>query len=95
MTERKRLPNRRGNVSFGFEYEGFRYRATAGHFNDGNLAEIFLDVPGMLGTPLESNAQNAALLASLLLQHGVTPAAILHSVAGPIAVALSKLSGGA
>ena len=69
--------------------------ATAGHFNDGNLAEIFLDVPGMLGTPLESNAQNAALLASLLLQHGVTPAAILHSVAGPIAVALSKLSGGA
>ena len=56
MVDRQRLPNRRGNVSFGFKYEGFDYRATAGHFDDGRLAEIFLDVPGKLGTPLQSNA---------------------------------------
>jgi len=30
MTERRCLPNHRESVSIGFEYEGFRYRATAG-----------------------------------------------------------------
>jgi hypothetical protein len=94
MSERQRLPNRRANSSFSFEFEGHRYRATAGHFADGRLAEIFLDVPGKLGTPLESNANNAAILTSLCLQHGVVPDDIRHSVTGPIAVALSKLSEG-
>jgi ribonucleoside-diphosphate reductase alpha chain len=95
MTDRKRLPNRRGNVSFGFECEGHGYRATAGHFDDGTLAEIFLEVPGKLGTPLQSNANNAAILTSLLLQHGVPPETIRHSVSGPIAIALAKFSEGA
>jgi hypothetical protein len=95
MTARKRLPNRRGNTSFGFECEGFVYRATAGYFDDGGLAEIFLEVPGKAGTPLESNANTAAILTSLLLQHGVPPERIRHSVAGPIAIALAKLEGGA
>jgi hypothetical protein len=93
MTPRKRLPNWRLNTSFGFECEGFRYRATAGYFDDGTLAEIFLQVPGREGTPLESNANTAAILASLLLQHGVNPEVIRHSVAGPIAVALAEFAG--
>jgi hypothetical protein len=90
--DRQRLPNRRGNVSFGFKYEGFTYRATAGHFDDGRLAEIFLDVPGKLGTPLQSNADTTAILASLLLQHGVAPEVISHSIAGPISIALAEFS---
>jgi len=94
MTARRRLPNRRANTSFGFECEGFCYRATAGYFDDGTLAEIFLEVPGKAGTPLESNANTAAILTSLLLQHGVAPDAIRHSVAGPIAVALAKFAEG-
>lgn len=93
MSNRKRLPNRRGNVSIGFEFEGFAYRATAARFDDGRLAEIFLDVPGKLGTPLQLNADNAAILTSLLLQHGVPLETVRHSVSGPIAVALSKLEG--
>jgi hypothetical protein len=95
MNDRKRLPNRRGNTSLGFDCEGFHYRATAGYFGDGALAEIFLEVPGREGTPLESNANTAAILASLLLQHGVAPAAIRHTIAGPIAVALAKFGDGA
>ena len=91
---RERLPDRRGNVSIGFEFEGHQYRATAGYFADGRLAEIFLYVLGKLGTPLQSNADNAAILASLLLQHNVAPETIRHSVTGPIAIALSKLSEG-
>jgi ribonucleoside-diphosphate reductase alpha chain len=95
MSTRKRLPNRRGNVSFGFEFEGHRYRATAGYFEDGRLAEIFMSVPGRAGTPLESNADTAAILTSLLLQHGVSPESIRHSIAGPVAIALAEFSGGA
>jgi hypothetical protein len=90
---RERLPNRRGNFSFSFEYEGHQYRATAGRFADGRLAEIFLHA-GKLGTPLQSNADNAAILASLLLQHGVNPEVIRHSVTGPVALALAKFSEG-
>ena len=56
------------------------------------LAEIFLNT-GKLGTPLQSNAETAAILTSLLLQHGVAPDVIRHSVAGPIAVALAKFGG--
>jgi hypothetical protein len=93
MSNRERLPNKRANTSLSFEHEGHRYRATAGRFADGRLAEIFLDVHGKLGTPLQSNADNAAILASLLLQHGVTPEAIRHSVTGPIALALAKFGG--
>ena len=92
---RERLPNRRGNHSLSFEYEGQHYRATAGRFPDGRLAEIFLDVPGKLGTPLATNADNQAILASLALQHGVNPEVIRHSVTGPIAIALSKFAEGA
>lgn len=89
---RERLTDRRGNLSFGFEFEGFKYRATASRFDDGRLAEIFLDVPGKLGTPLQSNAHTAAILTSLLLQHGVPAEIIGHSVTGPIAIALTGFS---
>jgi hypothetical protein len=93
MSNRERLPNRRGCFSCSFEHEGHVYRATAGWFLDGRLAEIFLHVPGKLGTPLQSNANNAAILASLLLQHGVNPDVIRHSVTGPIALALAEFGG--
>jgi hypothetical protein len=92
MTNRQRLPDRRNNVSFGFEFEGFTYRASAGHFDDGRLAEIFLDVPGKLGTPLQTNANTAAVLTSLLLQHDVAPEVISHSITGPISIALAEFS---
>jgi hypothetical protein len=94
ITFRRRLASRRANISIGFEYEGHKYRATAGYFNDGTLAEIFLVAPGKLGTPLQTNADNVAILASLLLQHGVAPDVIRHSVTGPVAIALAEFAGG-
>src|SRR5438132_976093 len=93
MSTRERLPNRRGNISLGFAFEGHEYRATAGYFDDGRLAELFVDCPGKAGTALESNANTAGILTSLLLQHGVAPEAIRHSIAGPISLALSELEG--
>ena len=87
---RELLPTRRANRSLSIECEGHSYRATAGFFGGGRLAEIFLLAPGKMGTPLQANADTATILASLLLQHGVESEAILHSITGPIAVALQK-----
>jgi hypothetical protein len=93
MTNRKRLPTRRTNASVRFECEGFSYSATAAYFDDGSLSEIFLDV-GKAGTALATNANTAAILASILLQHGVAATDIAHSVTGPISIALKILSEG-
>lgn len=84
---RRTLPNHRKCVSFNFEHEGHRYRASASRFADGCLAEIFLDT-GKINTPLQQNAETSAILVSLLLQHGVEPETIRHSISGPIAIAL-------
>jgi hypothetical protein len=89
---RQHLPDRRNSVAFEFEFEGFTYRASAGQFSDGRLAEIFLDVPGKLGSPVQSNANTVAVLASLLLQHGISPEIISHSATGPIVIAIAGFS---
>lgn len=88
MNTRRTLPNRRGSLSFGFEWEGHRYRATASRFPDGALDEPFLDT-GKPNTTLQSNAETSAVLVSLLLQYGVPPNIIARSIAGPIKIALA------
>src|SRR5258708_39369797 len=88
---RQLLPNRRRSIAYSFEFEPHRYRATASRFADGRLAEIFLDTD-KAGTPLQLNAETAAILASLCLQHGVDPETIRHSVNGPIAIALAHFT---
>jgi hypothetical protein len=40
---RERLPNRRGHNLLNIEAGGFQYVAGVGHYDDGRLAEIFLD----------------------------------------------------
>jgi hypothetical protein len=85
--ERKTLRTRRFLRSLSVECEGHRYRASAGWYDNGQLAEIFLDT-GKFGTALQANADTSAILVSLLLQHGVSPDVILHSISGPIAIAL-------
>jgi hypothetical protein len=90
MIARAHLPNRRGSVVVAFEHEGQRYRASASRFPDGRMAEIFLDV-GKAGSSVQRHADDAAVLASLLLQHGVPVSQIRHSVSGPIATAIDML----
>jgi hypothetical protein len=85
---RERLPNRRASLRFTFEHDGARYLATVTKFDDGRLAEIFIDSPKP-NSALAVHCNDAAVLASLLLQHGVTAAAIRRSISGPIATALA------
>jgi hypothetical protein len=65
----RRLPNRHPHEALDFEFDGIRYTVGIGRFDDGALAEIFFNVPGKVGTDLETHTRGAAIAASLALQH--------------------------
>jgi ribonucleoside-diphosphate reductase alpha chain len=69
MTHRQRLTNRRPAETFEFEVGGLRYTATVGRFPDGTIGEVFLQ-NHKPGSQSDSNARDAAVAASLALQHG-------------------------
>jgi hypothetical protein len=69
-TSRRRLPNRREHELIDFEHEGRRYTAGTGRFDDGALAEIFMNVSGRSGGMVEVLARDTAVAASLCLQFG-------------------------
>ena len=96
---RRRLPNRRGHELLDFEHGGIHYTAGIGRFENGDLAEIFLNAHKH-GTAVDVSARDAAIAASLLLQHGC-PGDTLRkaltrdvdgSAAGPLARALDLFS---
>ena len=66
-----------------------KHTATISRFSDDPLAEIFIDA-AKPGSALAEHANDAAVLASLLLQNGVTAAKIIHSISGPLTTALCK-----
>jgi len=69
MTEREVLPKRRESETISFEHAGFDYIATLGFHPDGRIGEVFLD-SGKAGTSLSIATRDAAIAASLALQHG-------------------------
>jgi ribonucleoside-diphosphate reductase alpha chain len=97
----RRLPNWCGHELVDFEHGGIRYSAGAGRFEDGGLAEIFLST-AKHGTAVDVNARDAAVAASLLLQHGSPVDTLRHaltrnvdgSASGPLAHALDLLAEG-
>jgi hypothetical protein len=97
---RVRLPNRREHEVFDFEHDGIRYTGGIGRFDNGAVAEIFLNT-AKYGTALDTNARDAAVAASLLLQYGCPVDTLRHALArngngspsGPLAVALDLLAG--
>jgi ribonucleoside-diphosphate reductase alpha chain len=102
MTQRERLPNRREHVLVNFTSpDGFRYTAGLGYFDDGRLAEIFLNAE-KIGTAIETTARDSAVVASLALQHGVPTEAIRRAVTrsvngsatGPLGTLLDLLASG-
>jgi len=66
---RERLPNRRASETFDFQVEGLRYCATVWRFADGRIGEIFIG-NHRVGSQCDTNVRDAALAASLALQHG-------------------------
>lgn len=70
LSGRRRLPNRREHTLVNFATsDGFTYTAGLGYFDDGDLAEIFLNAE-KIGTSIETAARDSAVLASLALRTG-------------------------
>jgi hypothetical protein len=85
---RERLNNRRGSIRFSIRHDGAAYLVTLGKFSDGRIAQIFLDA-AKPDSALAVHASDAAVLASLLMQHGVAAEVIRRSISGPLATALA------
>ncbi len=100
MSERQRLPNRRASITFGVEAQGLKFTATASRRADGSLAEIFLQ-NHKAGSDAGINAQDAAVVCSLALQHGVPLETIRRALmrdaqgrpSGPLGAALDLIAG--
>ena len=78
-TQRTRLPNRRPGIALEFEHAGHRYRMHLGYYRGGVIGEVFLDSTKQ-NSSLDAFAADAAILISLLLQHGASPAEIGHAL---------------
>ena len=97
--ERQRLPNRRGHELLDFEHGGISYTVGIGRFEDGKPAEIVLNT-AKHGTALDVNVRDAAVAASLLLQHGCPMDTLRQALtrngdgsgSGPLARALDLLA---
>lgn len=76
---RETLPPRRPAESFDFEIGNIRYTATLGFYEDGRLGEVFLCGP-KAGTDIEVNARDAAVVASIALQHGASAEVLRHGL---------------
>jgi ribonucleoside-diphosphate reductase alpha chain len=98
MSGRRRLPQRRANESFELVCNGLHYTATIARFDDGSLGEIFLRNHEVGSADI--NARDAAVVASLALQHGVELNTIRHALirdakgaaASPLAMALDLIA---
>jgi hypothetical protein len=93
---RQRLPNRRLHWLCRFECDGQIYTGGIGRFDDGRIAEIFIN-GAKVGSAAEANAQDSAIVASLALQHGC-PLETIHHVlvrsggsGGPLATLLDEV----
>ena len=79
MSTRSRLPNRRPSETFALACNGLSYLATISRFQDGRLAEIFISNANA-GSHSDAVAKDAAVVASIALQHGVSVDVIRHAL---------------
>jgi hypothetical protein len=99
---RRRLPARRASETFDLESQGLRFTATVSRFADGTVGEIFLQ-NHKAGSMAGINAQDAAVVCPLALQHGVPLETIRRALmrdasgcaSGPLGTALDLVAGGA
>jgi hypothetical protein len=73
------LPQRRAAAASTFEHNGLKVRTHVGFYPDGTVAELFLD-SAKPNSALDAFAADAAILISLLLQHGASIAEIGHAL---------------
>lgn len=97
---RQRLSHRRAHELLDFEHGGHRYTAGIGRFDDGRLAEVFINAPGRVGSGIEAMARDAATVASIALQYGAPAETIRRALtrntdataSGPLGAVLDRLA---
>jgi hypothetical protein len=77
---RQRLPNRRPSETRELDVDGITFTASVGFGVDGKPAEIFLS-GAKDGSGMAAILNDAAVIISLALQHGISAAALAKSVA--------------
>jgi hypothetical protein len=76
---RQRLPDRRAAETVQVEHGGTRFMVTIGFYPDGRPGEVF--VHGVrTGSSLDALLADACVVISCLLQHGVEPRELAHSM---------------
>jgi hypothetical protein len=80
MSVRRRLHNRRSHELVSTEFRGAPYTIGVGRFEDGDLAEIFIDSQAKGATPLNDDAKDAAVCLSIALQYGAPAHVIREAV---------------
>jgi hypothetical protein len=70
LTMRQRLPNRRGSDLMQVEHAGSEYTVTSSRDAHGRVAEVFIDT-AKAGSAMRDLMRDAAVIASIALQHGV------------------------
>jgi ribonucleoside-diphosphate reductase alpha chain len=99
MSERRRLPDRRGSITFDVEAFGLRFTVTASPFDGGSIGELFIQ-NHKADSGAGIMASDSAIAASLALQYGC-PADVLRKAlsrdrqgraSSPLGVALDTLA---
>ncbi len=76
---RLRLPNRRAHEILEFQFRGLAYTVGVGRYQDGALAEVFIEC-SKGQSQLAADARDAAVCLSIALQYGVPAEAIRGAV---------------
>lgn len=95
---RDRLPNRRPNETQAFERDGIQITLTVGYRPDGEIGEIFLNADRS-DSMLDVLMSDAAIIASIALQYGVSVRQLAHAIkrdrfgiaSSPIGAALDRI----
>jgi len=100
MPARRTLPNRHDSETFEIQVGGLHYTCSVSRFPDGSVGEVFLQ-NHKPGSQSDFNARDAAIVASLALQHGVPLETIRRALlrdshghaSTPLGVALDRIAG--
>jgi hypothetical protein len=79
LRQRERLPNKRACETIAFERDNLHFCMTVGFYPGGRPGEIFLNAEHS-NSLLDALTHDAAILASLALQHGCTLETIAHAL---------------
>ena len=98
--KRRKLPDRRPSTTFDFRCNTLAYTATISHFENGDLAEIFIN-NSKVGSDSDSAAKDSAIITSIALQYGVPLGVIRKALlrdprgiaSSPLGVALDLIAG--